>query len=1139
MAPTPAASLPAASSSLSTSSASSSTSNVSSASHALEAAMADPTAGFSFAKAPKPAPLGGAGAGQRGASGGGVEQANKVHKAFEGAGQGAGARKKPSSADLSNNDGEEEYDTPALLTITSTSRLPATAPFKPTSSSSLRPVPFAPRDPDPTAGYHLPAHAYGSPPRQLFSQQSQQQQRFRPPGFAAAAQQGGAGGPSTPAQQTGPQPAHPLSGAAHGPGGKEPHPHPDPPSHQNQPSSSAQGGAASQPMQSGIPHVPRVPRAVQRAVMDGGAKKRKRSTQDAVPPAPPQGAAAPPLAAAGTSRKSTGSTGSVGLGRTVSAKGEQPAGKRRKTDSYNGGGGGGGAEDDFAGVMAQVSSWRVEKQARDDEIRHLRAQLADKTAEAQQLLADKTKLKGEMLSQLRGALASATSAADEFKSAREEMRQGVQELKVDMGGAASASALREELEAVKSEFSNAFANEAQELWIERNDEAKVAVLKELQAELIKRTDVLTLLRSDLDRKTGELTESQSRVSDLTSRLDVLEASRAVAQTALEEERARWAAERGEAARRVEEVLERGVEREEQCARLVGEANGREGRVREEMGRVRREAEGREEELRKEKRAVEEAAEAARRRVGEMEEQLAQVRRELAAKDRECEDLQTRIAKLEHHQRDAGKEVEELQQELRKARETNGTLENSLCQSRRENDEAKQELSRRASKVEQLQQQAEREAEQHVAEVTKLQAAVQELEAQLEAARAVQPHSPSPATVAQADEVVQLRAQVDELKGAFEGLSVEKEGWEKEREGMEESLRAAADSESRLVADRTTLSNRISLTDEDLSTARTALAEKDVALEVLREKEKGWEEERKGWEERAREEREKAVRAAVEQTKDQHRVEMGKKSNELKRARNQLEEMTKKLNKAQNELAKQKGTTVLNQHLNSSSDSAANGTVPVKVRPADAAAPALAAAPADPLVDPSSELTAVESSEGGSPKQNGGARDAKVESPRKSKGGKVVKFNVLSSTTSTSDKPKRPRPSSASNSTHAPGASKPLPVIKKIDASSASTSANGGGGRTKKRTVGPFAAAATAAIEDSDGEEEQEEEDEVAMLELPGAAVGAGKGGGSGGGGRMELDESDPVEPADTQPVVANKGKNRSTARTTYSSKKRR
>ncbi|GAA5961752.1 hypothetical protein JCM21900_000747, partial [Sporobolomyces salmonicolor] len=311
----------------------------------------------------------------------------------------------------------------------------------------------------------------------------------------------------------------------------------------------------------------------------------------------------------------------------------------------------------YDGVIGQVSGMQQQIQVQDNEIRHLRQQLTDKANELQKVMSEKDMVKREIRDRARLALSDASAANHALRTTATDLRTAIQTLKSEIGPISSVEPVRKELETIRSDLEATFSGSSGELWLEKHEETKVTVLKEMQAEVKKRQDVISLLREQLEFKTGEVVEARDRILQLEQRIDVLESKTASLWHELQSVRTSSLAVKTKLAEQLQATLLAAAGRDEARVAKVDEMEARWKERVEEAGEKQRKILGR----------LEEVEEEARVEVGEL-------RAALRAKERECEELVKRIGALRREVDDACKTIDTLATDARKLKVENAELQ---------------------------------------------------------------------------------------------------------------------------------------------------------------------------------------------------------------------------------------------------------------------------------------------------------------------------------------------------------------------------------------------------------------------------------------------------------------------------------
>ncbi|GAA5945460.1 hypothetical protein JCM3775_003700, partial [Rhodotorula graminis] len=682
------------------------------------------------------------------------------------------------------------------------------------------------------------------------------------------------------------------------------------------------------------------------------------------------------------------------------------------------------------------------------ELASLRDGLARRDAELAQVVEAKRALKEDFAARIREALESAAEAQKELEDVKDGMHESFVELKESLGSVVSAVEMREELKDVKEAVSAHCLDEKNELWLERVEETKLAVLKELQAELSNRGDVIKLLRDDLEVKAGSLAEARSRVQQLETTLDDAQRASTARETAATKREAHVLALL-EAAR-----VDRARHRDELDRLLVGAADKQEALT----AKV---GEG----LEREKK---------------LRDEWIRAKEEVGRRDEEVKRVAKRVNELEKKHADDAHALEQLSADLSTAR-----------------DELNAEIQQSADRLKKAHDDLERERAEHVKRVDEVKAPLN--------AELVKTQSALAEAVSAREKVERkLREQVEEVssvKSQAEHLEREKEVAVASKREAEDSLRALSDSHDRLESDHAASLELVDQLEHEVAALRESEAQAEASF-AAREKELV---------EGAAKEKQQAAAAALQQGRELSQTELINKGNELKRTHNKLEELTKKHNRALNELAVAKSRPVLNAHIASSSTNGDPSPPGANTTTAENGARITTAATSSPLPALGSD---------GSP----GATSTK---PKKKP--KAVTF-VTPAARSAPTVPVKPKRRTSGTTTTAASAVPAKPHKSLVTAAATST----------KRSRAPplfddHADPDETLVHDVDEAETMDQDDEAAAGEESLETMLVQDDGEGGGRSGAEEDDDDIVDFNTPMPPAGQKPK----LRQTYASKKRR
>ncbi|KAL8278327.1 hypothetical protein RQP46_009219 [Phenoliferia psychrophenolica] len=181
--------------------------------------------------------------------------------------------------------------------------------------------------------------------------------------------------------------------------------------------------------------------------------------------------------------------------------------KRRKID----------VEDLLAGVAGIQS--RLDFKTK--EVKDLISRLAVSNQQISKLQVEKDALKVHFGGRLRTTLEALAATKNEMDSTIESMRNALVGIEKKYGDSIAAGEIQRELTDLKEQIGDTYFSEEGSLWLERNEETKLAVLRSLENELEKHRGVISHLRDQLATKAGEITEARDRITTL----EALESSR--------------------------------------------------------------------------------------------------------------------------------------------------------------------------------------------------------------------------------------------------------------------------------------------------------------------------------------------------------------------------------------------------------------------------------------------------------------------------------------------------------------------------------------------------------------------------------------------------------------------------------------
>ncbi|GAA6058827.1 hypothetical protein JCM10212_002771 [Sporobolomyces blumeae] len=567
-----------------------------------------------------------------------------------------------------------------------------------------------------------------------------------------------------------------------------------------------------------------------------------------------------------------------------------------------------------------------ELKLREQEIAHLRQQVKDQMSSAEKLSLELSEYK-EVSQRAREAINRADAARREMETASQEMKRNVNRSRsrspnLDGSSIAEFRELCEEVERLRKDVAELDTPHK----LEKVEETKLSVLRELQLQLTNRDDVIKLLRGELEQKTGELVEARNSISTLEDRRSLLETKLSDATAEVVEARKESLEKRNKIAEQLEEALVSAGEREQAFTQKLDDV----------------EAKWREK--------VEQAMQ------GEEEAkcQICEFQVKTREQEREADVLSERITTLEHERQEEAQrykdQIEGLRRDLGASHERYRSLETTSLD----------EKAKILAQVHVLEGQVEllrplrAEVSTLTVQLAVAQRTLEETVRQAQEAREAYERSlheerqcSNLAREGHADAEAALRKKEDELSVARDEIGCLKEELERgdpaavgelanltaqyrilgeTAAGLRTSLEQSRASVEQQETQKATLAARLADSNAqreavmtELEEVRQAEADREEQVKVLQERLEAVQDEL----EKVREEESEATKAEVRKAMDvcdeRHSIQTVDLQNELKKKTNQLQDMTRKYNKVANELAKTKNKPVLNATIGSSSN----------------------------------------------------------------------------------------------------------------------------------------------------------------------------------------------------------------------------
>ncbi|KAJ8294644.1 Anaphase-promoting complex subunit 10 [Rhodotorula toruloides] len=711
-------------------------------------------------------------------------------------------------------------------------------------------------------------------------------------------------------------------------------------------------------------------RPSKRTSIESVDKQSKRVKTSDAGPAKGQDGAAPKATSTSTGRKTSTASASGTTGRSSSSKsasiGVAPTAEQKKKSDGSG-------PAPMSDIVKELLAWQQEKEARDADLRQLRSQLDDKVKEVEALNAAKLKLKSELAQRVKTALERAAESNDAFRSTMEGMKSALEKIKVDVGESISAERLRQELDDIKQSTSaKLLRGDALEAFIDEATRAQMDLLKQLEEENDQRQAVITQLRGELGEAKGNLAEAQSRLKDQQQAIEQLENRNSTLSSELDDQQSRFRTEKMRLNDDLDKALLAARERElEHEASVAGVKAGYEQKLAD--GRAAAEM------LDSKVRELEEAVQAAEARLREKVDNAKKASDDtMAAHLRQIDELQTLVTEKEQEAQKLAKSVKSLQIKHDNATRELDSMAAELSKVKVEQGVAVEQHATRLKAIE----------TEHEAERASLSRQLRDIDTQSRELLAAKERIWKDDVATREQQLQTLKAKVQELEGSAEALELERDKLRRDNEQTQARLNsiensrmsaspsastaevkklqetiaerdkavaAVNEARSRLALELNTTKQKLEaaelqlarqatehtqqadiiarlehdllVAEQDISKQTAAAEEFKAQADKLREKEAQRAQEDQDREAIFEKEKKQAVANAIDSVMNMRNKELMDTQNELKRLQNKHSALERRLQKAQNDLAKAKDRTVLNQHIASSSDSPHSGTSP--------------------------------------------------------------------------------------------------------------------------------------------------------------------------------------------------------------------
>ncbi|BGO90851.1 hypothetical protein NBRC10512_003339 [Rhodotorula toruloides] len=709
-------------------------------------------------------------------------------------------------------------------------------------------------------------------------------------------------------------------------------------------------------------------RPSKRSSIESSDKQSKRVKTSDAGMAKGQDGAAPKATSTSAGRKTSSASANGTTGRSSSSKsasmGIAPTAQQKKKSDGSG-------PAPMSDIVKELLTWQQEKEARDADLRQLRSQLDDKAKEVEALNVAKLKLKSELAQRVKTALERAAESNDAFRSTIEGMKSALEKIKVDVGESISAERLRQELDDIKQSTSaKLLPGDTLEAFIDEATRAQMDLLKQLEEENDQRQAVITQLRGELGEAKGNLAEAQSRLKDQQQAIEQLENRNSTLSSELDDQQSRFRTEKMRLNDDLDKALLAARERElEHEASVAGVKAGYEQKLAD--GRAAAEM------LDSKVRELEEAVQAAEARLREKVDNAKKASDDtMAAHLRQIDELQTLVTEKEQEAQKLAKSVKSLQIKHDNATRELDSMAAELSKVKVEQGVAVEQHATRLKAIE----------TEHEAERASLSRQLRDIDTQSRELLAAKERIWKDDVATREQQLQTLKAKVQELEGSAEALELERDKLRRDNEQTQARLNsiensrmsaspsastaevkklqetiaerdkavaAVNEARSRLALELNTTKQKLEaaelqlarqatehtqqadiiarlehdllVAEQDISKQTAAAEEFKAQADKLREKEAQRAQEDQDREAIFEKEKKQAVANAIDSVMNMRNKELMDTQNELKRLQNKHSALERRLQKAQNDLAKAKDRTVLNQHIASSSDSPHSGT----------------------------------------------------------------------------------------------------------------------------------------------------------------------------------------------------------------------
>ncbi|KAK4699159.1 hypothetical protein P7C70_g7106, partial [Phenoliferia sp. Uapishka_3] len=171
-------------------------------------------------------------------------------------------------------------------------------------------------------------------------------------------------------------------------------------------------------------------------------------------------------------------------------------------------------------IISSVAGIQSKLESKTKEVQHLTSLLKESKSQIARLKEEKDAVKVKFAEKVREGMEALETSKQEIDATVSCMRSAMNDIQMKYGDAVLASDVKRELEALKEGLGSKFFGSDGQLCLQRNEQSRISVLRELENDLTKYAGVIEHLRSQLATKAGEIVEARDRITVLESLQDL-------------------------------------------------------------------------------------------------------------------------------------------------------------------------------------------------------------------------------------------------------------------------------------------------------------------------------------------------------------------------------------------------------------------------------------------------------------------------------------------------------------------------------------------------------------------------------------------------------------------------------------------